>query len=51
MVCFGNKSDLCPSSPEIDKARKELLKVYPEAEKIVHLEGSAKLGHNISQIF
>ena len=51
MVCFGNKSDLCSDNPELEKAKREVRRVCGEVGEITHLQGSAKLGLNITPIF
>lgn len=51
ILIFGNKTDLLTNSTSIEKTKREGLVLYPKLKDMMELEGSAKTGHNVHQVF
>lgn len=51
IVLFGNKSDIAKERIELEKIKREAAKIYPKIGVLLDIEGSAKMGLNIHQIF
>ncbi len=51
VIIFGNKVDLPKDRVEFEKIKKEVTKNYAKIDDILCIEGSAKEGINIHQIF
>ena len=51
-ILFGNKTDLVPvKTAELIKTKKEAIKTCPKMGEMTEMEGSAKDGRNIAQVF
>jgi predicted GTPase len=51
VIIFGNKTDLPRDRGEFERVRKEVGRHYPKLDQLLCIEGSAKDGLNIHQIF
>lgn len=51
VMVFGNKTDIARESSELELIKKQAAKVYPKIRDAIEMEGSAKTGLNIHQIF